>query len=78
MKAFLIAAAAGLGIAMAAPASAQMTTHTTTTTVKQTSVERHGNGNWHRPHWVKRKVCRTVWRHHRKVRQCTWKRVRVR
>ena len=79
MKAFLIAAAAACGVALAAPASAQMTAHTTTTTVKQTSVERHSNnGRWHGPRWVKKKVCKTVWRNHHKVRRCTWQRVRVR
>jgi hypothetical protein len=76
MKAFLIAAAAACGVALAAPAAAQHNEHHTTMTVKHTTVERHGN--WHGPRWTKKKVCKTVWRNHHKVRRCTWQRVRVR
>ncbi|CAM3091870.1 hypothetical protein SPAN111604_03175 [Sphingomonas antarctica] len=83
MKAFLIATAMAVGIAATGPATAQMggnmhATTTHTTTVRQTSVERHSNNGWHGPRWTKKKVCRTVWRHHKKVRSCTWQRVRVR
>ncbi|WP_019833667.1 hypothetical protein [Sphingomonas sp. PR090111-T3T-6A] len=31
----------------------------------------HGNGHWHGGH--RHKVCRMVWRHHHRVRQCWWR-----
>lgn len=82
MKAFLIAAAMAVGIAATGPAAAQMggnmhSTSTHTTTVRQTTTDRHNSG-WHGPRWTKKKVCRTVWRNHHRVRSCTWQRVRVR
>ncbi len=77
MKTFLIAAAAACGVALAAPAVAQHMEHSTTTTVRQTTTDRHNSG-WHGARWTKKKVCKTVWRNHHRVRNCTWQRVRVR
>ena len=92
MKTFLIAAAAVCGVALAAPASAQMNDHSRTTVVERTTTGdgmrhdmrtmhetrktvTHSNRWWHRG-WTKRKVCRTVWRHHHRVRRCTWQNFR--
>lgn len=34
----------------------------------------HGHGRpGHHHGWHKRKVCRTVWHHHRRVRRCYWR-----
>jgi Spy/CpxP family protein refolding chaperone len=34
----------------------------------------HGHGRpGHHHGWHKRKVCRTVWHHHRRVRRCSWR-----
>ncbi|WBO21155.1 hypothetical protein [Sphingomonas abietis] len=61
MRLLALAAAATLVVAgiSASPAAARPGYH-------------HGHGHgWH--HGQRRRVCRTVWLHHHRVRRCTWR-----
>jgi hypothetical protein len=60
-----------LGVGAASSASAQPGERTVT----RTTVERHTVARGHRG-WTTRRVCRTQWYHHRKVRRCRTIRVR--
>jgi hypothetical protein len=71
MKIALFAAAALIAGTTAiaqppAPGHARVVTQTRTTTTvhRETGV---------RPVHIKRKVCRTTWRNHHRVRRCTWR-----
>lgn len=67
MKVSGLALLASVALGVAAPAAADVVVHkevTTTHTVRHDGMMHHG----------KRKVCRTRWVHHHKVRRCTWQR----
>ncbi|WP_046347749.1 hypothetical protein [Sphingomonas changbaiensis] len=75
MKLFAIAAAAAVAITSfsAVPASAQRER-----VVTRTTVTRHVNYRHEMRHrgWRTKRVCRTRWHHHRRVRVCRTIRVR--
>lgn len=76
MRFFAIAAALAVtfGAGIASNASAQQRTERVVT---KTTVERHTVARGHRG-WTTRRVCRTQWHNHRKIRRCRMIRVRRR
>jgi len=70
-----ILAAIAAGSLTVAPVLAQMHVEEhRTTTVTTTHHEEHDGMRMHHASHGKRKVCRTRWVHHHKVRRCTWQR----
>ena len=76
IPALAVAAAVALGMVGTAPAAAQPDHHRTVVTHTRTVVVHRANANYgHHNGWHKRRqVCTNVWRHHRHVRTCSWRR----
>ena len=74
---FLLAIAAPFAVALTAmPAQAQEVVHSTTVTRHVEAKSVHSTNAGPRHGWRWKKVCKTRWAHHRKIRSC--KKVRVR
>ena len=69
MVAAALAVTLGVGAASSAPAQPRERV-VTRTTVERHTVTRHHRG------WTTKRVCRTQWPHHRKIRRCRMIRVR--